>query len=195
MKRFLLFWTAYNTPDGLTWEEWETWHDETKSKFPVQYFIKRELPLLWHRHVVSNLSHAWYFIRCHIWNRYHMVSLANKATGYKWGWIDRDSAILYAAFNIFQDFCEKEKGLKNLLFQYEYSADEESKRVYETAVELYEWWVNGGREKDYKESKRLMKEADESGDMEAWLKAYNFSDTRDNEQLIKLVSIRGYLWT
>ena len=131
----------------------------------------------------------WFLHRFSPWHRYHIVKIG------KPGWSDSDHKMLHACFIIFCDFVEKEDGLENLDYQWKafdeddnwsgnLSAEEKAKFVaerkfhYEEAKYLYDWW-----KKVYP-----VKFKDE---------VYINNDLYDEEteHLVRLIRIRGVLWT
>lgn len=158
----------------------------------------------------------YYWIRTHIWNRYHMLNMKSKQNGYSWGWQDRSELILFACMNLFKDFIEKERGGRSKLrtemrpFDIAWGMNEQDFTEYFTGdikkeqvlAELYDWWV-GGRAAEHEAFDRMptglnndipIKTLDES-QWEKWLAESDRIDNKDNEMLIKLIGIREYLWT
>ncbi len=86
------------------------------------------------------------------------------------GWTDKDVVMLHACFQLLTDYVEKEE--KTIPTDWEQSSEHKSVKA-EIDV-LYEWWSN--RPKDTNELDRLQFET-------------------DSEMLIRLVKVRGYLWT
>src|SRR5258708_2352151 len=56
-----------------------------------------------------------YWIRCHTYNRYHIVDCRN--AWYKWGWQDVSELMLYSSFELLRRFVENEDGLESLYGQ------------------------------------------------------------------------------
>lgn len=216
----------WNTPRALPSREWNRGHEkvdsmfcwedfnrDTKAAYPVAWFLRCTLPafirtwFIWPvRHPVAE---AWYWLRTHTVNRYHIVNLKNPRNGYKWGWIDRDQAILFACFNIFQDFCEKEKGLDSLKFQAECDWKEWGEGAaemratkyaeYQEAKSLYDWWT-GGRAAEHAEVDALYDKLDrnvivDQPSWDSWNARYVALPARDDEMLLRLMKIRNTLWT
>lgn len=110
-----------------------------------------------------------YWIRTHTINRYHLIDCRDKKNGYEWGWCDRDRLILYSSFKILKDFYEKE----NLDF-IDWNSDPDHKFARQEMEELYIWWTKERPQK-----------------VISWTK----QDEEDDKMLLRLMKIRGYLWT
>lgn len=84
------------------------------------------------------------------------------------GWHDKDEVLLHASFQCLVDFVEKEKGLTHANYEsYNASIDE--------VKALYDWWKVRGNES-------LAYTDDEVSN-------------KDTEMLIRLITIRHFLWT
>ncbi len=94
---------------------WEDWQMEAKKKYPIRYFLFEELPFLFRASFTLKIKEAIRFIKSHLIpsKRYHYLDLRQNRKGldyYQYGWIDADTKLLYACFNILVDFIEKEHG-------------------------------------------------------------------------------------
>ncbi len=112
------------------------------------------------------LKNSYRFIRSRYFKRHHMLDLRNKE--YEWGYCDPVQQILYANFAILSKFVE---------------SGEMSWVVWDEEIEkeimaLYDWWTKTYNEED---RWRLLGEEDEIA--------------AENEMLIRLIKIRGHLWT
>ena len=160
---------------------------------------------------------AWtpmYWLRTHTINRYHIVNLSGQG-GYKWGWIDRDHAILLACFALLDDFMTKEYP-----GYVDWQADPETKRA-NTELHLLHFWWKHQRDRELQERDALFSQIhnwskqqrkinedqwidqmnehfekmnehplrEEYDNVSAWV------DGRDDEMLKRLMAVRGYLWT
>ena len=128
-----------------------------------------------------NISHAWYWLRTHTYNRYHILSLASPQNHYEWGWIERDQAILHACFNLLKDYVEEEMGQVCYYApaNEEYGSPEWDHREEEDEINaLYQWWMVD-RDKHIDENKN-----------------YFYEDAcEDDEMLLRLMKIRRHLWS
>lgn len=120
----------------------------------------------------SKLGEAWYWLRCHTYNRYHILNMSNKDNGWDWGWEEPDAQILYANMAIMVQFVELECGFGDIGPDYEYvitaPADEVCdlhwQQSHAELIAIYKWWKY-----ERKEEHRLQKEA-----LEAHYKKYPY---------------------
>ena len=97
----------------------------------------------------------WYWIRCHTYNRYHILDMSDKTNGWDWGWQEPDSQLLYASMAIMVKHVENkyavdEKSLPyesdHQLFLIKEAIDKEDHQLVseeQTQAELltiYKWW-------------------------------------------------------
>lgn len=124
--------------------------------------------------ITRPVSNAWYWIRTHTYNRYHIVNCKDPGNGYSWGWQDRDHLILLACFKILKDFMEQEYP-SNIDWDY----NDEYRATKAELEYLYKWWteIRPSQIKDWK-PKRIWDQ-----------------DKEDQEHLLRLIAIRGYMWT
>lgn len=135
-----------------------------------------------------------YWLRCHTYNRYHVVDCRNRF--YKWGWSDVDYLMLYSAFALLQRFVEKEDGLKSLECQGEAFRNEAKKWLDRMDKESMEIHVEC-----LEEAERRDRTYDEVRYLWHWWTKERFETNidddheRDTEMLVRLVKVRGSLWT
>jgi hypothetical protein len=117
-------------------------------------------------------SNLWYWLRCHTFDKYHLVDI--RTPEYRWGWMDRCDGVLYACFALLVDFVEKEGGLpvesEDLLWA---AAGREAQL-------LYAWW-KWQRAEEHRQCR--------DPDMQLLL------EQKDQAMLLRLVAVRQYLWT
>lgn len=201
-------------------ETWQSWGLKMKKQHPVQWFLRHTLLYFWFdikRHTWGRLTRFTYWFNEMTWRRQHMLSLRNKTCGYKYGYIEAPTAIMYACFNIFEKFCKDEDGLAVLATQAhadwsEYSTTpeeiakgaEHAKKmtdVYNIAKDLHQWWCLGGRQYEHHQTDLLYQKIPKgrsgarSEAMVSWIAASDALDDRDITQLARLISIKDYLWT
>ena len=109
-------------------------------------------------------------------------------------WCDKDAVLLHAAFQLLVDFVEKE-GAGEVI---DWSWAEDSKKAWDEISSLYKWWKEERPARkdpleDIELDKATKEEFDkvckESTELEIkW-------DKEDNDNLHRLINIRGYLWT
>jgi hypothetical protein len=123
------------------------------------------------------LNDLWYRLKCRFWHKYNVVICKPLPAT----WIDRDELILYAAFQILEDYINKEKPAEftsDVYAEYIEACDEKNARErdtdWKTIRVLYYWW---------QERKNL--------------EDHNYFDDYDldDKMLHRLIDIRKYLWT
>jgi hypothetical protein len=205
----------------VTWEQWE---ERAKVEHPIRFFLSETLPLWWRVHISMNIEHAWYWFRCHLWNRYHKLSLRQPHTGtaddYDWGWIDEDKQMLFAMFNILVDYVdlvneseyhygttdEKLDALRKQIVEDEDGAvclQNQLNNLLE-AKALYEYWTIT-RKDQHRERDALLhdwyehrREDKIKGDTTRWDKLQEVEEVfykMEEEMTIRLMKIRRSLWT
>lgn len=119
-------------PEALTWDDWQTWHADTKKQKPVVYFLAETVPSvvgkMVHRYVTRPINDCRYGIRVRIFDRYHVVK-----TGLKPGYHDCDERLLHASFSLLVDYVEKE--LPSTVMKFD--PDDEKKGL------RHPWWSKG----------------------------------------------------
>lgn len=139
---------------------------------------RRQQDPIWeraYRYLYRRISHAWYWLRTHTYNRYHILDMRSPEYDYRWGWIDRSSLLLVAPFRLLEDFVEQEWKYTLLsvgphLSEYhtvnddpqtdderewarqELEALERQVATYQVIFQLYRWWkVERRQEEAYKD--------------------------------------------
>jgi hypothetical protein len=118
------------------------------------------------------VSEPWYWLKCRLWHRFNVVVChALPPT-----WVDRDTLLLHAAFQILADFIEKEEPWEFKASWMELNQSYGGKKAndWQRIQILYRWW-----------KVRLKSELD---DEDAQRK-------EDTAMLHRLVNLRGYFWT
>lgn len=157
---------------------------------------------------------VWDWILCHTLTRYHLLDLRDRGEGhgYRGGWMDRDHLMLIACFTLLRDFVEKESpdiGLGGEEADSESGYLQEDREAVAQQIadgrevrELYEWWVEG-RSEERDEVDALLADADgldvaelaDHPNFTEWSRRSDELETRDDAQLLRLVKVRGRLWT
>ena len=124
------------------------------------------------RHLCFRLHDAWYWAKCRLWHRYNVVVCRALPPT----WCDRDYLLLYAAFQILEDFVQQEKGhFYDDVYLLYLDCGEEMAREraadWDTIRELYAWWQTRKSDTDFDDYEK------------------------DSRMLRKLIDIRGNLWT
>lgn len=204
------------------WSQLKTMRQKRKRLlYSIWNFLKWKI---WGGYHAGGLNGLYHWIRCHTWNRYHIVNVSG-IDGYKWGWIDRDHVLLYASFVILSDFVEKEDptvGLRTLA-DYMCKCDDPeccshdndkncmlaaTKAQIEREKEIraiYDWW-KVERPRDHEECRNILDGVEvKFGDdgvrlsdekkSHSWYEREQELHKKDEEMLIRLAKIRQSLWT
>lgn len=214
-----LGWSEYNAlpMDGLkspgddtpTWEDWEK---EMRKRYPVRYFFAETLPHWYRVNIKGPIKDKLYWVKCHVMpsHRYHFLDLRQPKNadgiGYKYGWIDSDTQMVYALFNILNNFvkhelpnfyCPSEEDVQadpNLLYQ---------RTVFLEAKAIHYWW-NVERLRQNKNYNELLhnwseaRKANTANAQQLWIdlhKAEEAMDAKEDEMIARLLKIRRSLWT
>ncbi len=120
------------------------------------------------------LDAAYYWLKCWLFHRYNVVVCRALPIT----WCDRDYLMLFATFQILEDFVDREQGhfYENVFVTYtEAGFDKERVRQEESDWDalrnLYVWWI--------------VRKADK----------YSDDYDEDNDMLKRLIDLRKYLWT
>lgn len=193
------------TPDTSEYT-WEDWRVEVKAKHPIRWKLQKIID--WFSHW-PRASHAWYWLRTHTLDRYHLLDLRRSEPenpdGYRWGWRDRDHMLLLSSFLILRDFVEKEKPWKPTFDGYpkdSHSAIQQQIDAYDEIMTLYRWWVRD-RFAEYAAfeaasdaaHERWRESPDDQVLAAAMIEADCAQQNRDDEMLLRLLKIRCHLWT
>ena len=207
----------YDMPDALAWGEWSKWETKTKKKHPISWFFIDTIPDFF-GNCWRPIKDTYYHRKCKHIKKYHHIKIDVDRffVGNDWNadkplrnyhWLDSDTKILFGNFQILVDFVEREKNIVD------WQVTPEHQKVYEEFTELYKWWTEDrlkrpdaypdsadfglthedifgptvDRKKSaYKKWTNAVKEAEKVEE------TYNNEDT---EMLIRLITIRNYLWT
>jgi hypothetical protein len=126
------------------------------------------------------VSQAFYWLRTHTINRYHIVNLRNSKNGYSWGWIETDNAMLFACFNLLETFVEKELGISSV--EQAVFTNDALRETDKEILALFHWWTV---ERPAELKKRATDYQWWNDGLHKW----------DDEHLMRLMKVRQYLWT
>ena len=175
--------------------------------------------MLWYKvkqHLPKPIREALYWLRTHTYNRYHMLDCRSEQNGYKWGWQDLCQQILFANMNILKLYVEKEAD------RIDWQSDPGHATARGEMEVIYQWWMKG-RKLAHDDYDALMTKAYGFGDCtvledteDPKLKSLRFTkrgdplweedcnnchkaeaalEAKDEEMMIRLIKIRGYLWS
>lgn len=178
-----------SSPGQPTWQQWEA---RVRAAYPIRFWLSRRLPTI----LARFKRHVWktplYWLRTHTYNRYHLIDMRNTRNGYKWGWIDRNRAVMFAAFAVLVDFVEKEyPGCVD----WEY--DEDHRKNRNEFMTLYTWWTKERKEEHDAIDKLLPDDIKGAtpADYRAYGDADDALDAKDTAMLHRLIEVREILWT
>jgi len=151
------------------------------------------------RSLIRNFNKAWYYLRCWVWHRYNRVHIKTLSPT----WIDRDTVLVHAMFQVLSDFIEREKPQEVLVTEGGMH-DDEWKEIFR----LYNWWKNVAlkfdsmHDYDTIEHKPLTFENMNESHTEEEQQWWNEVRRREQEFEVELLAnmkrlceLRGMLWT
>lgn len=183
------------SPEALTSEGWDEWEKFNKFKHPIRYFIFETLPDFIYFYIKSPIKDTYWWIIHRTFDKYHIVN-----TGLKPGYYDVDTLMFHSCFSLLVRYVEEEKGLEVI----DWSWDEVHKNIEKEILSLYCWYKNReGREDRWNalNPRPFTKKTFDFDNKEYsdWLKKYGEQDDlweqEDTDNLIRLIKIKGFLWT
>lgn len=198
-------------PGQATWDDWE---EKVKVMYPVRYFLVEELVpwfnLQWRKYVTDPI----YWFKCHFMksHKYHILSLrqpANKEFGfpaYKYGWIDSDTKMTYALFNILNIYVKDEMPHQYCPSEEEVIAEphlQHQRNAWLETKAIHYWW-NVERLRQQKAHDELLHRWSEARKVDApetqqlWdemKETEKALEDKEEEMIIRLIKIRRSLWT
>lgn len=207
LKKIFKFLQPLPYPKYVLWDELDKVDSDMKKTYPYRYFFQNTLSNFIRHKIFGPFKDLWYWVRCHTFTRYHMLDLrSNVGEKYKYGWCEPDQKILLACFNLLRYYVEKQDGLAYLnrtpendewlktATLEEKEVDLKQKQKYQEIKDLYDWWMNVRMvEREQLRSFYDKELLDNKG-----LSYYHREmalDEKDQEMLMKLISLRYYLWT
>jgi len=172
---------------------------EKQKHFPHNFFW-------WFSQCKRKIADKYYYYKCLIFHPYNKIKINTLPPT----WIDRDCTLLHACFTIFCDVVENEDLLNHKMYDHSVeiaklkAAEWEDKEAQEKTIKqfedrheadqkyekeakyLYEWWKNLRPERE-----KEMDQPSNWGDLDKEEKYYQ----EDTDNLIRLMKIRGGLWT
>lgn len=195
-----------NTP---TWEDWD---EKMRKEYPVRYFFAETIPYWFRVLLERRVKDAIYFLKCHLLPSYHYHKLdlrQPKKKGeysYRWGWLDADSKMLYALFNILNTFVKDE--LPNMYCPSEEDVQAnpyllDQRNNYLEIKAIHYWW-NIERPRALKQHDELLsswsaaKRIHDPDEHKLWDELQKVEETaalKEDEMIGRLIKIRRSLWT
>lgn len=200
-----------NIGNEHTWEDWE---EKMRKEYPTRYFLSETLPMWFNVHVKRRVTDVWYWIKCYTLPKYkyHVLDLKQPAyveqgfPGYKYGWIDSDTKMLYALFNILNIFVKDE--MPNWYCPSEEEAQAEPHLLYQRnnwlETKAIHYWWNVERVRQMKVHYDLLHKWSEAKRTDApeahqlWddlQKIEKVQEDKEDEMIARLLKIRRSLWT
>lgn len=200
-------------PYAMSWSGWKKWKKDMKEKYPVRYFIRETLEDWWSRYwtwgIVRRFKdiYWWFMHRLHPKHRYHVID-----TGLKPNYYDPDTLIFEGVFKLLCDFVEYQKKYDVI----DWEADEPHSKAWKEMCELYDWYkeIRPHREEEFE--KRRPEPMRDFGDFfndeedidpekkrkrdeySKYLREYTDAEAswykEDEDQLIRIIKLREYLW-
>lgn len=185
--------------EEITWGEFD---EEMKVKYPIKWFFNKSIP-----HFFSNykwcIGNIIYWLKCHLLSsyKYHQLDLRqyHELSPYKFGWIDVDTKMVYAIFNLLNLFVEQE--LKHFVCPPENQVGNAFQRnLYFEIKYLHYWWnverINQIRKRN--EMSNNLHWDDDAGNSINYKKLREFEATmelKEEEMLLRVIKIRKHLWS
>lgn len=170
----------------------------------------------WHRKPFKYISTALYWFRTHTYNKYHLIDCRCPHNGYSWGWFDRSEIMVFAMMAILKEYVEKES------YQIDWDSDPHHAEAKKEMDTILEWW-NRGRKEEHDAYDALLHKAygfkdctvfepcednphlhrmrftredpEWRADCDRCHEAEQALEKKDEDMMIRLVKIRGYLWS
>lgn len=203
-------------PSAATMEEWEEWENDCFKNHPIITFflIKTRRKI---RSEIYSITQTFYHLKSKYITKNHYIRIDVKrfmgSDLMNYIWYDSDVKILYSNFQILVDFVEGENPAGHI----DWNATPEHSQAWQEIQTLYNWWIVDRPKRDEEfpfpntedygiTSKTAIlfnnHNSDEEAAIKRWQKAvdeyhkkeYEW-DTEDTEMLIRLITIRKWLWT
>lgn len=157
--------------------------------------------------LLRKIHDFWYYIKCVLWHKYNTV----KARTLPPTWNDRDNLLVHTMFQILEDYVKRESHI------IEWNSDAKHKKARKEMDELLDWWHNiylkfdesEGLEFDWEKEGWDNQFIDLGNGMiemkplsESDREKYNIVHEREKQiekelekRLIRIIKLRGYLWS
>lgn len=197
-------------PNAYCWEDWQKEH---RLAYPFRYWLWETMPLWFIINITLPIKNAWYWVKTHTYKKYHLLDLrSDVGIKYSYGWLENDTAMMIACFNILRSFVEIENGLKSLSWNFQEedwwkTITNKEQEIYfnqradfQAIAELYDWWMVC-RNKEHESIKNMYSNRHDDidtfsdGRLMKYYQALDELDKKDDEKLKKLIEYRHYLWT
>ncbi len=196
-------------PVAATMTEWSKWKKEQKEKHPVLYVLLKKIPS-WFSYKIYWVTNTHYQLRSKYIKKQHYIKIDVERfiiPGLQaYHWYDSDTRILYGNFQILVDFIEGEEPGERI----DWNSDPEHQKAWAEITALYDWWTKERPEhdegypdtKDYGLEENEFMDGEDSPNRRRYLKALDELhqqeeewEVEDTEMLIRLITIRKWMWT
>lgn len=155
--------------------------------------IRKNISIRWYR-FRNFFANIWYWIRSHTYKRYHIVDVRGQA-GFSYGWVDRDHLLLLACFKILVDFVEQERddllseGVREPTVDNHGYDDTHFREADREILSLYNYWK-------YDRAKMEAEMYDfKKYTQEERFQLMDIFEQTEETNLLRLIKVRGYMWT
>ncbi len=215
------------TPDceGYTWEDW---HADVKEKYPIRYFFAEtasdfvKYKLVYPVYKPIKELKYWFVSHSIPSRRYHMLDLRQPKSKdgydvdeYKYGWRDTPERMLFAMFNLLDEFvkyelpnlyCPTEEEIKNAendLLKWSQKSLISQREIYFEILAIHKWWTYD-RKIEYKAYENMRHQWSISRKEKAnnteylWKKMRAMEEEferKTDEMIARLMKIRRNLWS
>ena len=181
-----------------------------KDNYPVRYFFAFFLQEWFNLNIVRKVKDIYWWFQ-HNFNprhRYHMLDLRQPKSNlnYRYGWIDADTKMVYALFNILNQFVEHEFENFFVPTEEEVASEPHLKEQREAGLEIlaiHKWWNITAPIMRAEENKALdvwytaHKEKLSNGKV-LFKRIFELEEEYKKsleEYMIRLIKVRGWMWT
>ncbi len=169
-----------DTPFALGFDEWDEWEATAKKKYPVRYFLSHTLDIWCARTWRRFVRDPWYWLKCRLWHRYNVVVCRSLPPT----WCDRDQLMMHACFECLEYYAEKDSS-------WDWKA---------TREEIVKTYTEGCGSDNFEAANNRADEVEELRALYHWWQGYKAHDDEDdhdlqNEKLVRLIMLRGHLWS
>lgn len=139
----------------------------------------------WHNYV----HEPWYWLKCAVWHQYNVIHVTTLPPT----WMDRDTVMLHACFQILTDFVDREHP-----FDHFDTIRSTNRTDWEEVLRLYAWWTveRPCRPASYGDvtNEDLIAAFLEGRVLKGTEIKKQYND-EDQEMLVRLILVRKMLWT
>lgn len=183
---------CHKKPCTLSFEGWDIYDAEMKRKYPITMGFKHFITGIYYS-LVRKKDKIYY------WFYYRLVknwSIVN--SGLPRGYHDKPELMLHCNFQLLKDFVEKEKPGEMINWE----SDENHSYAWNEIQSLYNWWIKDFPQRVELEeniySQTEQKEINKEQKRELYKELAELEkqwNIENNENLIRLMRVREYLWT